>query len=116
MAPKPWTEDEDRLVFLCYLSHGEKWDGWHDLLPDRTSEAIGSRARRLGLMRSGRKGTSDDRHYGFGSTKVPDPCEAKVIMLMKQGLTPSEIDKRMHWWPNTTARVLVEMWGREDEQ
>lgn len=116
MMTKPWTEGEDRLVTMCYPSRGARWDGWHELLPERSSEAIATRARRLGVVRTrSRVGGGDANHYGFEFVKVPDPCESKVTRMMREGLTPDEIDRRMHWWPSTTKRILAEMWSREEE-
>lgn len=49
----PWTEQDEATLIEHYPQHGGKWDGWEELLPGRTIEAIHSRAHLLGLSYEG---------------------------------------------------------------
>ena len=49
-------------------------------------------------------------------TKEPDPNERYVLACMRAGLTPTQIDRKRHWWSGTTIRILTERWARENEQ
>lgn len=47
-APR-WTDDEFKALAQHYREHGPDWDGWADLLPGRSSNAIRRMAARHGL-------------------------------------------------------------------
>lgn len=122
-----WSEAEDNAVRQFYARHGPKWIGWPEVLPNRTPRAISARATRLGVKgpprpkpkhprRERKKPEGDERHYSVGAAREPDPNEKYVLTCMRVGLTPSEIDKRRHWWSGTTIRILREKWERENEQ
>lgn len=44
-----WTDDEVETLVEHYHDCGPRWDGWDDVLPDRTNRAIVEKAYRLGL-------------------------------------------------------------------
>lgn len=44
-----WTEDEIDVLMRHYCEHGPKWDGWGELLPERTRTSIISKACSLNL-------------------------------------------------------------------
>lgn len=44
-----WTAEEDAALKEHYPTHGAVWDGWEDILPDRTVNGISYRAGRLGV-------------------------------------------------------------------
>lgn len=122
-----WSEVEDNAVRQFYARHGPKWVGWSEVLPNRTPRAISARATRLGVKgpprpepkhprRERKKPEGDERHYSVGAAREPDPNEKYVLACMRSGLTPSEIDKKRHWWSGTTIRILREKWERENEQ
>lgn len=45
-----WTADEDKTIRTFYATQGAQWDGWRELLPNRTKGAIYQRAHKLGLL------------------------------------------------------------------
>ena len=49
MGCRRWTAEEDALVREHYPSHGATWEGWRELLPHRSLNAIRVRAHGLGL-------------------------------------------------------------------
>lgn len=111
-----WSEVEDNAVRQFYPRHGSKWAGWSEVLPNRTTRAISARAARLGVPRVRKNPKVDERHIKSDYTKEQDPNERYVLACMREGLTHTEIDKKRHWWPGTTIRILTERWARENEQ
>lgn len=119
-----WSEEEDNAVRVYYPTHGSKWEGWAEVLPNRTYRAISARACRIGVGRkwvykrgkskSRKKPVGDDRHYKVDFKPTPDPYERRVLGWLGDGMTPTEIDESMHWYHGTTVRILTEMWARED--
>ena len=59
-----WTEEERQAIREHFPSHGTRWDGWSELLNDRTPEAIQRMAGLLGVYREdgtgGRGWTADE--------------------------------------------------------
>lgn len=53
-ANRRWTVEEDTSIAIYYPEHGMQWDGWADEIPNRTINAIGQRAYRLGVYYRGR--------------------------------------------------------------
>lgn len=49
MGCRAWTPEEDELVRRHYPRHGMRWQGWDELLPHRSLNAIRVRAHGLGL-------------------------------------------------------------------
>lgn len=111
-----WSEVEDNAVRQFYPRHGSKWAGWSEVLPNRTTRAISARAARLGVPRVRKNPKVDERHIKFDYTKEQDPNERYVLACMRAGLTPTQIDRKRHWWSGTTIRILTERWARENEQ
>lgn len=111
-----WSEVEDNAVRQFYPRHGSKWAGWSEVFPNRTTRAISARAARLGVPRVRKNPKVDERHIKFDYTKEQDPNERYVLACMREGLTPTEIDKKRYWWSGTTIRILTERWARENEQ
>lgn len=122
-----WSEVEDNAVRQFYPRHGSKWAGWSEVLPNRTTRAISARAARLGVppppkqepkypRRERKEPQGDERHHKVSIVRIPDPNEKYVLACMKAGLTPTEIDRKRHWWSGTTIRILTERWARENEQ
>jgi hypothetical protein len=116
-----WSQDEDRILMAHYQEHGPSWDEWESLLPGRSAQAIRMRASRLCLTRDiapkgeakrKRRGHPDIRHRAIGVDMAKDPKEGVVLRHMEQGMTMEEIDKRYHWVPGTTKRVVMARWDR----
>lgn len=111
-----WSEVEDNAVRQFYPRHGSKWAGWSEVLPNRTTRAISARAARLGVPRRERKEPQgDERHRKVSMERIPDPNEKYVLACMRAGLTPTQIDRKRHWWSGTTIRILTERWAREND-
>lgn len=122
-----WSEVEDNAVREFYAKYGRRWVGWSEVLPTRTLRAISARATRLGVKRPTRREPKrkarerdrpkgDERHYNVGAAREPDPYEGYVMACMESGLTPTQIDQRMHWRTGTTVLILTERWERENEE
>lgn len=116
----PWGEDEDNAVMTFYPKHGPMWDGWDEVLPNRTKRAIQVRAQRIGAApvrtRVGKGTNRKNRQKQLEPRpfRMPDPNERYILRRMKEGLTPSQIDTEKHWIPGTSIRVLTERWDREN--
>ena len=52
MGCRHWTAEEDALVREHYPSHGAQWEGWRELLPHRSLNAIRVRANGIGTRAS----------------------------------------------------------------
>lgn len=122
-----WSDTEDSMIIVYYQKFGPSWVGWGEVLPNRSYRAIKERARRLGVAasRQPRKAEPDSprrdkgadrRHYKLRVPRRPDPNEKYVLACLKAGMTPTEIDRKRHWFPRTTIRILTERWARENEQ
>lgn len=118
-----WSDAEDDAVRTFYPRHLGNWDGWAEVLPNRTQRAIMARARRLGVAGkrapagiARKRASPDQRHRDKPISHVPDPHEGYVMSCMAAGMTPSEIDRRMHWYNGTTRLILTNRWERENEQ
>lgn len=119
-----WSEAEDNAIQVYYPDHGRSWDGWAEVLPNRTLRAIQMRAQRLGATqykvpqgerpkRRKKPREGDERHHAFHVTPSADPMERVIANYMRDGYTPSEIDAMMKWPPNRTAYILTQRWDRE---
>ena len=103
MSATKWSAEEEAALAREYPEHGAAWDGWHELLPGRSYEAIRAKAHSVGVI---------SRKYA--SYLPPDPHEARVMRCMRAGMTPSQIDRREKWWPGTAKRILTSRWERLD--
>lgn len=127
-ASNLWSDAEDNSVRQFYPRHGMRWEGWAEVLPNRSMRAIDARAKRLGVQgpprpepkyprRVRRKG-GDDSHYKLPTPNlfnVPDPNESYVMSCMRQLMAPSDIDRARHWIPGTAKRIILRKWSRENE-
>lgn len=114
-----WTPSEDNALRTFYPKHGPSWDGWDEVLPDRSNESIRCRATRLRLTKPqrtadgqlvrGRKGPS--RHYAG----PVDPREHDVVTLMHAGWPPSRIDAHNGWEDGTARKLVTRRWLRIKE-
>jgi hypothetical protein len=50
MGGAKWTPDEDAVVRDAGTRHGLEWDGWADVLPNRSASAIAQRKVALGVI------------------------------------------------------------------
>lgn len=120
----PWSDDEFAILKAHWEGHGKDWIGWESLLPGRTPRAIQTKANRLGMVEPDGKPKKKQRQPKRKEPRtptvippsVPDPYEHYVMACMEAGLTPRQIDQRMHWRAGTAALILTEKWGRENEQ
>lgn len=117
MYTTPWSKEEEAVLIEHYPSHGETWEGYVELLPSRTQRAIGKKARDLGLKVAEPQHGSGRKKGGsyYRNRPYVDPCEAKILSLMREGKSPSQIDAMMHWWSGKTVKILTGRWARERE-
>lgn len=113
-AAKPWGEFETLALREFYPRHGSQWEGWDDVLPNRTRHAIADKAARLSVRAApkttrGTLGTSVDT----GPTP-PSEYEKTVTRLMERGMSPTQIDTKMHWVRGTTVAILTNRWKGDD--
>lgn len=113
---EPWGEFETLALMEFYPRHGPQWEGWDDVLPNRTRHAIIQKAAKLDLkapiVRSKRNVEDDDDE----GSMTPHEYERIVRNLMGEGLSPTQIDQMMHWVPRTAANILKEIWARDKEK
>lgn len=102
-ATNQWTEAEDEVLRAHYLERGPRWQGWADLLPDRTPRAIQSRAQRLRLASRGNTPDDASRH------------EADVASMMESGMTVTQIDEALGLPHGAARSIAAEMWRRDKE-
>lgn len=126
MYTVPWGYDEVEILKAQYPLHGPHWIGWEALLPDRTERAIQRKAGLLGIVhaKTERKKPKKRKkvprlnaltHYETTVAAVtPDPYERPILGMMEAGMTPQQIDAKMHWPSGRTIQILTEMWQRED--
>ena len=102
-----------------YAERGPSWAGWREVLQGRTRHAIISRAKRLGLQVASRKAASMARVREQAPRKAPSQpreFEAAVGRRMANGMTPSQIDREMHWPEGRAASIISEAWRRDKER
>lgn len=124
MRTKSWSLDEVAIVKAHYEEHGPHWAGWESLLPDRTDRAIQRKANLLGLKSKApikRKRakrpevTYIESRHNVVADVTPDPMEKPILAMMRDGLTPTDIDRKMRWSRGKAAYILSEMWKRENQ-
>lgn len=97
-----WTQEEESILKAHYREKGPTWEGWESLLPGRTTDSIRWKAKKMRLT----NGTNE-------KMRCVDPVESYILSCLKNGLTPSDVDKRSKWPPGRTKLILTEMWQRE---
>jgi len=117
---KAWNDVEVNALKTYFPIHGSGWEGWSEVLPDRSSKAISVKAASMGIVTSRQhnktperqrfKREHPERRSGY---KGPDPMEGRIMRMMADGMTPSEIDAEMKWRPGKAKRVITERWARE---
>lgn len=110
-----WTKEDVALLELYYPEHGPSWDGWTELLPNRSVNAITSMARSFGIRKATKKPkpSPDLAHRVVRFELRPDPYEREVVAMMEAGLTPTQIDQRKHWFRGTARLIMSNRWKRE---
>jgi len=108
-----WTQEELDILGEEYPKHGPSWDGWPNVLPNRSICSIKYKVAQLGIcvLRKGNK----HRRVACMPGRPPmtqDPYEPYVLRRMEEGLSPSQIDMEMKWRPGKTVLVLTERWER----
>ncbi len=93
-----WTRDEEAILVRHFPCHHIDWDGWDELLPNRTKDSIRAHAYSMGLTYRG----SVIRIFSEGERK----------MLLKAVLKLSET---INATPYDVAMELVEL-GKEWER
>lgn len=114
-----WTEAEDNALRVYYPRHGTDWDGWAEVLPGRTRKAIGGRAARIGVtVKRAKPIPKPKRKVEVHQQRSVGPSgyDKHVRRCMEQGMSPSQIDSMMGWWPGKAVRILTTMWDREAER
>lgn len=124
MFTSKWSLDEEAIVKAHYEEHGPHWVGWESLLPDRTEAAIQRKAGILGIkskapIKRKRPKKPDvtyvELRHNVVAEVTPDPMEKPILAMMRAGMTPAQIDRKMKWRPGKTAHILSEMWKRENQ-
>ena len=112
---RPWDGREDSLIREHYPVHGKGWDGWGELLPGRSLEAISFRASRIGATRRPRWTAGEDRALrelaASGADdwasrlegRSPEACLARAKAL---GIVPKR-SRAPRWTPEETRTLLV---------
>lgn len=104
----PWSDDEVEILKAHYDEHGASWDGWAMLLPDRSENAICKKAHGIKMERAVKAKARKPR-----AKRAVDSREAVVLRMMKQGMSPSQIDRKMKWVPGRTHSIVIDRWRRD---
>ena len=74
----PYTKAEDQAIIDNYPVHGSTWDGWRQILPNRSVSAIKNRAMKLGVtMRP--EALSEIRRMSSGGSMHWTPEQDELI-------------------------------------
>lgn len=79
--PRPrrnWTDLEDEVIVRYYPEHGLSWDGWGELLPGRTAQAISARASKIGVRSANRSASSSRARAAAADGRRCGDCLAFV--------------------------------------
>lgn len=85
MGCRAWTEAEEALVREHYPSHGATWDGWDELLPNRSLNAIRGHANGMGVRAS--------------EAVISRNNARAVASSSRRGWTEAEIAELATWYP-----------------
>lgn len=113
-AREPWGEFEVIALKEFYPRHGPRWHGWDEVLPSRTICSISNKANKLDLRAPATR-KNEESEEDDGPTASPAEYERTVTRLMGEGLSPRQIDQRMHWVPGTTVAILTNRWKGDTE-
>lgn len=120
MYGETWSDDEYEILKANWEGHGRDWIGWESLLPGRTPRAIQRKANGFGLVepKKPRNKKKEERREPrmpkFGNVRHgADPNERYVMACMRAGMTPTDIDKKMHWFPGTARLIISDKWERD---
>lgn len=123
MYTDPWTEAELDLLREHYEEKGCKWDGWKELLPNRSPMSIRRKSNMIGLKIRSKLPRAKRTVYATGANecehtyvRTPDPYEERVMGMMHDGMAPSQIDRAMRWRPGRAAMIVIERWERDNER
>lgn len=114
-----WSTSEDGMLRAHYAERGPSWAGWAEVLQGRTRHAIINHAKKLGLHVTKRGGAAQARarmEVGGSRPSHPLEFEAAVGRRMADGMTPSQIDREMHWPQGRAASIISEAWRRDKER
>ena len=103
LGRRKWSPEEDSALRSCYRSRGCKWQGWLDLLPGRSYSAIRNRAKRLGL--------SSDARFSWSKSLLSN----EVMALMRRGMAPSDIDRKLDIPPGTAYECVLSVWAGDNQ-
>ena len=119
-SQRSWSVDEMRMIEVYYPSHGSEWEGWSEVLGNRSKKAIRRKASLMGVecdverkRRESQHGDTDKFRYDF--VQMADPYEGFVLRMLNDGKTLRQIDACMHWHPGKAKLILTERWKREEK-
>lgn len=120
----PWTAAEDEALKAFYRYKPKDWEGWSEVLPNRTRRAIEARASRIGLKERKEKAKKSvekakkieavvKKPRGRAKIKPVEWGEWVVYLMGERHMSPSQIDSYMGWPPNRAKYLLMERWEKE---
>ena len=105
-----WSKEEVLILSENYEGHGSGWSGWSELLPNRTKNAIQTKALKIGLTKSTTHGKSRSSDTYQPPRRTADPYAKVILRMLEQGMTTSEIDSHMRWYPGRAKYILTQHW------
>lgn len=90
-AGSDWTTRQEGLLERYYPEKGPSWEGWAELMPGRTRQAISQHAHKMGLRCLYRGPKS--------WTKAEDRLAVAMLakVCMETGRTPIAVVRRLDW-------------------
>lgn len=82
--PTVWTAEEDVVLCEHYGRYGSSWDGWRELLPTKSPEQIGRRAKRLGVCRDADGGPAWRRTTKVTTDAWTDAQRVQLVSAMHE--------------------------------
>ena len=96
-----WSRDEEEILARTYPEHGPMWIGYESILPGRTAQSIATKARRMGIASMHCEHMPDE----------PSELEERVMALMADGMTTSEIDMELGLSKGKAHELVVSRWN-----
>lgn len=116
---KPWTQEEDDLIFELYKAHGKSWKTISDKMPGRTDNSIKNRfysSLRRKLRKFNKTRPKKEKLVGPVRTLLRNP-NVPLIIMNEYAPSRNAISNNMHYQNNQDEDIKVnEVEKNNDEE